>query len=346
MRKALTFLSAIMVFIACTKQTVVPPVPEEKPDEEEPTPEPTPKDSVVEYYYTTETFRSERKTHYFASDVNQQFFLGSIWHLKDSSDNVYLEPLRYSYTPFDMIMYSYWLNVPIEAARPSYESMRNYAKKHQNSSQSDSYVSHRATFSDYTEIKRWLPHNVDVDAFLDLARVSDSTVIRKPTGVVFRTEIGLFSFAVDIIDVYEHIAPHLEAIQATGQSPYLVHSVFYGKQLVVMAESDSTYAQVSSALEKLLNDNQALTPIDEATLATSRVLLYCRTGGKESLIEQAIGLQNIKTSISTLNREWRREDNKYDYPLYYIASNLIDGSTLQYDHSFDYLQKRERLVEK
>lgn len=344
MKKALTYLFIFTVFVACTKEELPPTPPQEEP-KEEPTEEPTPvpKDSITEYYYAEKSYANRRSTHYLDSDVSPALFLGSIQHLKDTSNNVSFAPLSYNLTGFEVFMFSPQFSS--ESVAPSYEQMRNFAQKHHAVAQTNSYSFQRSTFTDYTEIKRWVPDNVDVANFLQLATVSDSTVIRKPTGVVLRSEAVAFSFTVDLVSVYEEMLPHIDAIRATGQSPYIIADVSYGKHSIIMTESDSTYAQVHTALEKLLED-KTLEEVDEYTLATSKVLIYFRGGGKESFVQRAEGMQAIKSLIGSYNKERLREDNLYDYPLYYLASNLHDNSVLRYNYSFNFLQKEERRVEK
>lgn len=342
MFKALTFLFLCLLFFACTKPQPLPPPPEEEPTEE---PEPEKKDSILEVYYAPKTFGNSRTTHYLGSDVTPAMFLGSVWHLKDTSDNVYWEPLTYNLPAIDMVMYSTRLFVDSETVRPSYQTMLNFAKKHTVNGQSNSAAFQRSTFTDYAEILKWVPNTEDAAHFLQLAAVADSTVIRKPTGVVLRTEAVDFSFAVDFQYAYEDIQAHVAPIQATGQSPYMIIEVSYGKHAIMMAESDSAYAQVHTALGKLL-ENKALSTTDEQVLAASRVLAYLRAGGKEAFIQQATGLSAITSLARAYQTAWAREDNLYDYPLYYIAASLADFRLLRYNYSFGYLQPEKRWVVK
>ncbi|WP_133640733.1 hypothetical protein [Sphingobacterium paludis] len=337
MRTILYCFFIVLFFAACTKTAVPPTVePEEEKEEEQKPVIPEP----PQEYYVKKTASFEKSAYYFDSQSSVDLYLGTIIHMKDTSDNIYVENLNFAYAPFP-IWYLSYSSAPLENKIPSFEAMKDYAKRNAKNTTSG-FNSSSITFSDYAEIQRWLPNNVDTKTFLKLATYQDSTVARKPFTSVLQSESIQFDFFTDLTDFQSYFTnPYVNDVIALGRSPYFVHLVSYGKHYIIMAESDSTRVNLNRTLEKLIEENP-ITMQEENVLASSKVLIYLRTGKKESFIEKGEGAQEIKNMVSRFITEWKDETHQYDYPLHCILSSLKDYSTLRYKQSFDFLVKEKR----
>lgn len=337
MKLSIYFILFIYLLTGCTKDNPIPSVDEDK--EEELIPE-KPGSEEPKEVYKEKTWDGTRSRHYLASDVTDDLYLGLIWHLKDTADHVDLEPLGFEYEPFD-IWYMTLGSHPLKQQKPTYKVMKDYVYTNASNAGAGGLNFHSTSFSDYAEIKRWLPDNIDRKRFLELAEHGDSTVARKPSTALIRSEHIQFMVDTDFSDFQTNFSQkYLEQVLAKERSPYFFVSASYGKHLIIMAESDSTRASLNTALENLMED-KVLDETDEKVLTASKVLLYFRGGKKESLIEKAEGAGEIKTLLDSFNKEWRDKENQYDFPLYYEAMNLKDWRMLQYGFSFEYLVKEK-----
>lgn len=333
------YLLVMLLITGCTKDQPSPELPVREDQEEETIPElPDREDSTD--VYTNKTWQNTRSSYYVDSEVTEDLFLGLIWHLKDTADNVQLEALKYDYEPFDIW---YWGDgvTPLQQVKPSYQEMRDYMYKHANESEAGGFNFESSTFSDYAEIKRWLPDNIDRRKFLKLAEQQDSTIARKPFTSLIRSETIQFTIRTDFSDFQTNFSEkYLKDVLTKKRSPYFFDAASYGKHLIIMAESDSTRSSINIALEALLKD-QALDEIGENVIAASSVCVYLRGGRKESLIGKAEGSADIKGLLKTVNKEWKNENGRFDFPLFYYAMSLENFQALKYDFSFNYLVKEK-----
>ncbi|KGE12279.1 hypothetical protein DI53_3929 [Sphingobacterium deserti] len=239
------------------------------------------------------------------------------------------------------IWYLSYSSAELENKLPSFDAMKDYATRN-SKNRTSGFSSSSITFSDYAEIQRWIPNNVDTKRFLELATSQDSTVVRKPFTTLMQSEAILFDFYTDLTDFQPYFTvKYINELITLGRSPYFVHSVSYGKHYIIMAESDSSRAHLNRTIEKLVAENP-LTMQEENVLAASKVLIYLRTGKKESFIEKGEGAQEIKNMVSRFNTEWKDVSHQYDYPLSCTLTSLKDYRPLRYNQSFDFNVKEKK----
>ena len=175
MRPFICYLSfMLLITIGCTKdkpeeipeKTEKPEKPDpEKPDDSDETDDP---EEPIERY-TERTQRFSRSEHYLASDADEDWYLGKAWHLKDTADNIFIEDLGIEYEPFDTWYFDSGTAIQPTQKKPSYETMKDLVYTYAKKSQSTGLNFQSTSFSDYAEIKRWLPDNIDRQHFLELA---------------------------------------------------------------------------------------------------------------------------------------------------------------------------------
>jgi hypothetical protein len=131
------------------------------------------------------------------------------------------------------------------------------------------------------------------------------------------------------------------ALTQAGYSPYVLSSVTYGTNMILMGETDSTRAKLNTAIDKIL-EKQALDDIDIKVLDCSNLLIYYRGGGKNSFIQYPKGAQAIETALRDMLLYVSQTENIFNYPLTYDFMSLKDYSTLEYYNIFDIHVKKEK----
>lgn len=329
-----------LCFTACNKSPLAPPTTEK----EEPKPEPEKEDDddnqPPKERYTIKQGRNSVIRHYTASDINQDLYLGSLWHLQDTTDKVILEKEKFPFPLFECALFFDGPGIRSITAIPSFKAMQDYIVAAKPAIGSQASAGSGSSFDDYALIKGILPDNVDRQKFLALATVNDSTVIRKPYSSSFNGEIAVH-MNIDFTDMANKMSDDdRKAMQAMNKSLYMVASVAYGKKYVIMVESDSVRGNINSAFRKLIA-RESLDKTDEETVAASKMLLYYRGGKKESLVAKAEGKGDILTLISKFHQEWDDKNTQYDYPLYYYLMKDAFGVMLQYDNTYEYLVRKK-----
>src|SRR5690606_15150996 len=165
-----------LCFTACSKSPITPsPTEKEEPEKEDGDDDEQPQPT-----YTTKTWRNPVNQHYTASDIKQDLYLGSLWHLQDTTDKVILEKQKFPFPLFECVLFFDNVNIPQTTTIPSFQAMRDYVVTTKPAIGSQASAGSGSSFDDYALIKGLLPDNVDRQKFLELATVNDSTVIRKP----------------------------------------------------------------------------------------------------------------------------------------------------------------------
>ncbi|WP_398455925.1 hypothetical protein AB3466_07545 [Sphingobacterium thalpophilum] len=282
---------------------------------------------------------------YVDSTMGEDFYLGSVWGLKDTLPNLSLiSPEKYR-KAFKIAVKS--SNSVHKAGKfvPSFTRMRDYARKNQDRdgvSVTSSTGYSVADFFDYRAIRYYLNNSADVNTVLRLVKHNDSTTIRRKYGYLMHnesiaftlmTQFNEFSAAFSRKDVGQR--------ESSDLKPYYVNCVNYGTHTILMAESDYPRADFEGALDKL-QTGQPLTPIDVAILEESDLLIYLRGGAKDSYIKQASGLLGIKTLITEFHKERKVQQNKFDFPISYSLRSLADFSLLKFWYSYDFLEGVEK----
>ncbi|WP_139351044.1 hypothetical protein [Sphingobacterium sp. CZ-UAM] len=332
-------LFSSLIWFSCTKDPIVkktePPVPapadtsKKEPD--------TPKDKYELHkiqFQVNELFADDA--------IDEQVFLGSIWDLKDTVGGPQLESMASQAKKVNFHILSYNdLSVDMGFFEPSYSNILAYANKFNKSKQASSINYAMSTFEDYAEVQGYLGNSGDVKAMLSLVKHADSTTIQKPNSMLLVNNVNKLNLFIDHTE-YLDAYPETEVANLinAGYSPYVLASVTYGSRMILMGESDSTGISLRNTINKVL-DNNLLDDQDIKVLDCSKLLIYCRGGGKESFIQYPAGAKAIETGLKDLRRYMDQTENIFDYPLTYSFMSLVDYSTLSYYNQYSVRKKKQ-----
>jgi len=313
------------LWVSCSKKTAVeevaPVIPKDSTEVLKPDPGPQ---------FETRRVQVEMDEYYVDGSVEDSYFLGSMWSLKDTVKGLQLESLRdKSKTEKFHILSFNDPSVDKGFFEPTYNSVLAYANKFKKSKQYSSQRFSKTTFADYAEIQGYLGYSKDVEQALSLVRHSDSTTVQKKYNTLLYSNLNKLTLFVDHVEYYEAYPESIIAqLKKDGYNPYLLASVTYGSQLILMGESDSTRVSLNTAIERLL-DNKPLEQMDVKVLDNSQVLIYYRDGGKESFVQYPKGTKAIQSTIAELLNRIKLTENIFDYPLKYSFMSMTDYSTLR-----------------
>ena len=314
-----------LLWLSCSKKTAIeeidPSIPKEPTEEVTPDPKPMFEKRQVQF---------EMSEYYTDQNIDENYFLGSIWHLKDTIKGLQLESLekKAKNTKFHILSYN---DPSIEMGffEPNYNSILAYANRFKKSTQFSGMSFSKTTFADYAEIQGYLGYCRDVERALSLVRHSDSTTVRKKYNTLFYNNLNKLTLFVDHIEYYEtYTDGAITQLKKEGYNPYLLASVTYGSQLILMGESDSARVSLNIALDRLL-DRKPLEDRDLKVLDCSRVLFYYRGGGKESFVRYPQGAKAIQTAMKDLFTTIQQTENVFNYPLKYSFMSMADYSLLR-----------------
>ncbi|WP_333624891.1 hypothetical protein [Sphingobacterium siyangense] len=278
---------------------------------------------------------------YVDGTTDKNFYLGTVWGLKDTTPQLKLASLRNHFKPFKSAISSTQPTLAAIRTIPGFDAVRAFAKK----SKGEPAVLEQSSvgaFFDYRAIRYHLNNSPDVDSVLKLVRHQDSTTIKRANSLLLRREHITFSLHVDQADYAKAFnKDELGKLKKTGYNPYYVSSVNYGTHSIMMGESDFPRGDLKNVLEKLLY-NQFLTKTDETVLKGSDVLVYLRGGRQTSFIRRATGLDAIKKLVADYKNELELQQNSFDYPVSYSLRGLDSYGHLKFWYSYDFLVREEK----
>ncbi|MDM1292725.1 hypothetical protein HX021_00260 [Sphingobacterium sp. N143] len=273
--------------------------------------------------------------------IDQQFYLGSIWGLKDTMPTVALSPLHNYIKPFKSSISSTHPTLRSVKIIPSFAAVRSFAKKSKGEQTVLDQFS-TGTFFDYRAIRYHLNNSADVDSVLRLVVHNDSTTVKRVFSILLHREHVAFNLYADFDDFASTFhGEELLTLEKTGLKPYYVSSVNYGTNSIIMGESDYPGSDFKRVLEKLL-DKQSLTNMDEEILQHSDVLIYLRGGRKASFIQREHGLEGIRKLVKAYKKELEVQRHTFDYPISYTLSDLATFRSLKFWYSYDFFVREER----
>jgi len=278
---------------------------------------------------------------YVDGTTDKNFYLGTIWGLKDTTPELKLTSLRNYYKPFKTAISSTQPTLSSIRIIPGFDAVRAFAKK----SKGEPAVLEQSSvgaFFDYRAIRYHLNNSPDVDSVLKMVRHHDSTTIKRANSLLLRREHITFSLHIDLEDYAKALSKdELGKLKKTGFNPYYVSSVNYGTHSIMMGESDFPRGDLKNVLEKLLY-NQPLTKTDETVLNGSDVLVYLRGGRQSSFMRRASGLEAIKKLVVDYKNELELQQNSFDYPISYSLGGLNSYGHLKFWYSYDFLVREEK----
>ncbi len=277
---------------------------------------------------------------YIDGTVDRNFYLGTVWGLKDTVPQLELTPLHNHFTPFDITATSTSPLVRSISFMPSFDEIRSYALQ---SKASQSVMGQYSTydFSDYRTISYFIYNNADVACVLKLVEHNDSTTIKRAHSSLIYGKNIQFELMTDFGDFARGFSEQdVAKLKQAGFNPYYVSMASYGTHYILMAESDSSRTQFNRAFDKLLDD-QSLSETDKAVLSNSDLLVYLRGGGKDSFIKRESGLIGITSLVTAFKEEFEQQRNLFDFPISYRLWSVDDFSSLGYQYSYDILARKE-----
>lgn len=278
---------------------------------------------------------------YVDGTTDKNFYLGTVWGLKDTTPELKLTSLRNYYKPFKTAISSTQPTLSSIRVIPGFDAVRAFAKK----SKGEPAVLEQSSvgaFFDYRAIRYHLNNSPDADSVLKMVRHHDSTTIRRANSLLLRREHITFSLHIDLEDYTKAFnKDQLGKLKKTGFNPYYVSSVNYGTHSIMMGESDFLRGDLKNVLEKLLY-GQHLTKADETVLNGSDVLVYLRGGRQSSFIRRASGLEAIKKLVVDYKNELELQQNSFDYPISYSLGGLNSYGHLKFWYSYDFLVREEK----
>ncbi|QIH32982.1 hypothetical protein [Sphingobacterium sp. DR205] len=278
---------------------------------------------------------------YVDQTVDKNFYLGTVWGLKDTMPTVGLTPLRSHYKPFKITLVPTTPVIPSVKIAPTFESIRSYARKNKSSEPAMSGFS-VTDFFDYESIRYHLNNSPDVDSVLKLVEHHDSTTIKRAYSCLMRSENISFSLMAQLNEFSSAFrSKDVVQLMQDGFNPYYMNVVNYGTHVIMMGESDFPRIDFKNALDKLLS-GQPLTEKEETILNASDLLIYLRGGKKESFIKRANGLEGIVKLVKEFNKEFEKQSNSFDFPISYSLRSLDDFSLLKFWYSYDFLVREEK----
>lgn len=278
---------------------------------------------------------------YVDQTVDKNFYLGTVWGLKDTMPTVGLTPLRSHYKPFKITLVPTTPVIPSVKIVPTFEGIRSYARKNKSSEPAMSGFS-VTDFFDYESIRYHLNNSPDVDSVLKLVEHHDSTTIKRAYSCLMRSENISFSLMAQLNEFSSAFrSKDVVQLMQDGFNPYYMNVVNYGTHVIMMGESDFPRIDFKNALDKLLS-GQPLTEKEETILNASDLLIYLRGGKKESFIKRANGLEGIIKLVKEFKKEFEKQSNSFDFPISYSLRSLDDFSLLKFWYSYDFLVREEK----
>ncbi len=327
-QNVLSIALCTLLWVGCTKKTPIEEVDPGTP--KEPTEEPTGEgktDSVP--LFEKRKVQIAMSEYYSDSSIDQSYFLGSLWHLKDTLNGLQLESLAKKSKPDKFHVLSYSFTVDMGFFEPSYNAVLEHANKFKSSKQTTGISMSRTTFADYAEIQRYLGYSKDVEKVLSLVRHSDSTTVQKKYNTLLHGDLEKLTLYIDQTE-YRDTYPEstISQFKQEGYDPYVLALVTYGSRMILMGESDSSRVSLNTTLEKLLADTP-LEKNDVAVLESSQILMYYRDGGKDSFIAYPKGGKAIQSEFAELLNRIKRTQNDFSYPLKYSFMSMFDYDVLR-----------------
>ncbi|MGE8379517.1 MAG: hypothetical protein ACN6PN_14235 [Sphingobacterium sp.] len=278
---------------------------------------------------------------YVDQTIDKNFYLGTVWGLKDTIPTVKLTSLRSRYKPFKITIVPTTSAISNAKIVPTFDGIRSYARKNKSTELTMSGFS-ITDFFDYESIRYHLNNSPDVDSVLKLVEHHDSTTIKRAYSCLMRSENIAFSLMAQFNEFSSAFGrKDVAQLKQAGFNPYYTNIVNYGTHLIMMGESDYPRIDFKNVLDKLL-EGRPLTEKEKTILNASDLLIYLRGGKRESFIRRESGLQEITKLITEFKKEFERQSNSFDFPISYSLRSLDNFSPLKFWYSYDFLVREEK----
>lgn len=328
--KILFFLILVSFMSSCKKTAIERPL--------EPEPPVIPKDTLIkpDYSIKRSTFSKTELT----VDLENVsiFYPGSILTIDSSNGRLKFDQVK-GYTVLPVFYYSNNTILPIKEIVPSFETLKDYLYTWNISEEKGSstiVTAHSWTdFIDNRFLFNFGMGSMPYKSFVELFPKYDVEGI-SPKNINRLLSVG----NVQLLDVsMDHVFGEGEllsvedyiSLTSSVKENYLVVSVQYGFEYMIVAESERVSSELKPSLNRVFMGN-TLSSDDINILDTLDVFLYLRSSVfTQPIIKKARGSVQIKSLfeefdsvISTMN---------YSIPISFTLFNLKDFSTFRYNYS-------------
>ncbi|QDW26781.1 hypothetical protein FFJ24_018900 [Pedobacter sp. KBS0701] len=258
-----------------------------------------------------------------------QVFPGAIFTITENGNDLKLVSLKDKYTPLPITASTSLVGEGNKIFNdiPSFEKITAYTKKLQTKNNNESSAYSEDEFKDYNVLKYYLSNNDDVKSIFEKIGIKTSTRITKKHAVYFFSNNVKFSLDMNLPTKSELLSiADVEKINTTN-SAYYINSVMYGNNTLILAEADTDYALLKTALKAVLL-KQELTSAQIQSLSTAKVTFYARGGSEKSFIRIANTLDEIKA----VTKEFEIFNNTaISYPVSYSLRSVKNFSLFEHE---------------
>lgn len=291
--------------------------------------DPAPTPDPVKPVDPTEIDKTESLTWKFNSfivdDSNvSQIFPGAIFNAKQTGNNLELLSLKDQYTPLPITASTSIVGLANKSFNdtPTAEKISAYTKNLTISNTIENQAYSEEEFKDYNVIKYFLSNNADVKPVFEKIGLSTSTRISKKHAAYFFSNNAKFSLDMNLPDKAELLSLADAAKINASNNAFYINSVVYGNYTLILAEADSDFATLKTALRTAIL-KQELTSAQTQALNTAKVTFYARSGNEKSFIKIAKNLDEIKA----VAQEFETFNNAaISYPISYSLRSVKDFS--------------------
>jgi len=258
-----------------------------------------------------------------------QVFPGAIFTITENGNDLELISLKDKYTPLPVTASTSLVGVGNKSFKdiPSSEKIAAYAKSLPIKNNNEIQAYSEDEFKDYNVIKYYLSNNDDVKSIFEKIGIKTSTRITKKHAVYFFSNNIKFSLDMNLPTKTELLSiEDAEKINITNNA-YYINSVMYGNNTLILAEADTDYAVLKTALKAVLL-KQELTSAQIRSLSTANVTFYARGGSEKSFIKIANTLDEIKA----VTKEFEIFNNTaISYPVSYSLHSVKNFSLFKHE---------------
>ena len=256
-----------------------------------------------------------------------QVFPGAIFNIKQNGNDLELVSLKDKYTQLPVTASTSVLGNKSFKDIPSSEKIAAYTKSLPIKSNNESTDYSEDEFKDYNLLKYYLSNNDDVKLIFEKIGIKTSTrITKKHAACIFFSSVR-FSLDMNLPTKTELLSiADVDKLNNTN-SVYYVNSVIYGSNTLILAEADTDYTLLKTALKAALF-KQELTSAQIQSLSTAKVTFYARAGSEKSFIKVANNLDEIKS----INEEFETFNKAaIAYPVSYSLRSVKNFSLFEHE---------------
>ena len=256
----------------------------------------------------------------------EQTFIGAIMDPNSINKDTY----QFIDAPLNPITVSYSLPLanPAHILSPSYDNMINAIRERL---KTNPMTKPNLNFSFAVnelqspgEIASILGQNIDPDFYFGIAKKT-----KKTLACIY---ISQSLFSIDM-DTFEDVCSD-EEVLARGDELIVINSVWFGRQALVMVESDYDYQEIRMAIDELLNGTQAFSTEkiskSQAILANSTIRIMLPGNETMEITNPANPLSDV---MAYINRDFSADD--FGKPIKFNAMHLKSRSVFVNEYKIE-----------